>query len=179
VRALITAGLADVAPDGGRPAIARGPARRQIDKLRELGLPTDHHPVRLTCRVEREVARVSKVEFVAGGTVADEDAADLLAVNAAPAPHEGKMLVFDRVLVFGRPVKAGDSYELRVSNEAKARPDDLPFVLHEKLAADFLGLKLEDRRYPGRVTCWVERKGSGWQARVTQVEDQGRALTVK
>jgi hypothetical protein len=159
------------------------------NKLMELGLPAEHHPVRLTCRVEREgarwVARVGKVEFVAGGTVtrtiADEDAADLLAVNANPAPHEGKTLAFDRVLVFGWPVKAGDGYELRVSNEAKARPDDLPFVLPERLAGEFLALKLEDRRYPGRVTCWVERKGSGWQARVVQVEveDQGRKITVK
>jgi S1-C subfamily serine protease len=159
------------------------------NKLMELGLPAEYHPVRLTCRIEREgarwAARVGKVEFVAGGmvtrTVADEDAADLLAVNANPAPHEGKALVFDRVLVFGKPLKTGDGYELRVSNEARARPDDLPFVLPEKLAADFLGLRLEDRRYPGRVTCWVERTGAGWQARVTQVEldDQGRKLAVK
>ena len=43
----------------------------------------------------------------------------MFAVNAAPERFEGKTVVFDRVLVFGRPVKAGDSYELRVSNEAK------------------------------------------------------------
>jgi S1-C subfamily serine protease len=159
------------------------------NKLMELSLPAQYHPVRLTCRIEREggrwAARVGKVEFIAGEqvtrTVADEDAADLLAVNANPAPYEGKTLVFDRVLVFGKPVKTANGYELRVSNEAKARPDDLPFVLPEKLAGEFVGLKLEDRRYPGRVTCWVERRGAGWQARVTQVEvdDQGRKRSVK
>jgi hypothetical protein len=31
----------------------------------------------------------------------------MFAVNAAPERFEGKTVVFDRVLVFGRPVKAG------------------------------------------------------------------------
>jgi hypothetical protein len=94
-------------------------------------------------------------------------------VNLSPEKYQDQFIIIDRVLLFGVIVGRGGDNELQIlfdTNERK--PDNLAFPISRELTRK-LADQLRPQNYSVMLTCKIEKVGSGWQARVYQIQFLG------